>query len=31
MGLVLFDRNTVVVKSEGGDGGAENTEHQWRC
>ena len=28
---VLFDRNTALVKREGGDEGAWNTEHQWTC
>ena len=30
MGSVLFVRNTTMVKREGGDGGARNTEHLWR-
>ena len=31
MGLVMFDQNIMAVKREGGDGGAGNTKHQWRC
>ena len=31
MGSVQFGQNTTVVRREGGDGGAGNIEHQWRC
>ena len=31
MGSILFDRNIAMVKREGGDGGARNAGHQWRC
>ena len=31
MGLVMFDQNIMAVKREGGDRGAGNTKHQWRC
>ena len=30
MGSVLFGQNITMVKREGGDGGARNTEHLWR-